>query len=510
MTGSDDVSQNDDVTGPTFRDVTCRDDLKALSRYAGIPEKELVVIARDPFATGTDAHWEKARWVAAIVEKYKVDIRAKHARGLHYVILSHGESKPDGSPYEGTGSSDEELLTKSIGYARELGLLPWDAFEDRKSTVYADTYYLRDYFGPDATVTVPAGYVPTVDPFDAYAKPWDVTFSRPSELGAQPVLVEVLTEKAGIAPQLATVTNRYGCRLVVTEGFSSKARAAAIVRSAIADGRPRVVLSFHDADSSGESMPNATARHLEFLVRTLRKSGEDVPPIYFKPVALTLAQLAGIEERIGRSIPLAPDVGRAEGRVELDALPEFAPGWLEDELDRHLRALYAEVDFSALEDAEAGVELELADEFVEVQGRMSQIVDQARAVLDTPEARELRAKLVRLAAEMSDATDEATEIAEGFVADLPDPDIAEIDFGAIDWLLDTDRDYLEQLEAYRRFEPEHRRRAPIGDVVERRCAGCDGPMTHRRSNASFCSDECKYERLKRDRRMLRATRRGAA
>lgn len=490
------------MTDQLFRDVTCRDDVQALSRFAGIAERDLVALADDPFLTGTETDWEKAQWVAEIVERYGVDVHEKHGRGLHYIVLSHDELRPDGKQYVGT-EADERLLTDAVGYARELGLLPWDAFPDRKGTVYADDDYRRSYVEPEATVTLPQAYVPTL--YLPRVTPWSVSFSRPSALGSQPVLIDVLTEKAGIAPQLATITRRYGCRLLVTEGFSGKARAAMIVKETIEEGRPRIVLSFSDADSSGESMPNATARHLEWLARTV----EDVPPIYFKPVALTLAQLAGIEERIGRKIPLAPDVGRSEGRVELDALPEYAPGWLEEQLETQLWALFARVDFSPLDDAEARVTDELADEFAEVQSRMNEIAAQARAILETPEARELRVKLERLAAAMRETETEATEIADNYDDDLPDPDVSEIDFGAIDWLLDPDRDYVEQLDAYRRHEPVHRRRPPLGEITERRCAYvyCGGPMTHRKAIAKFCCDEHKSEQLKLDRRTRRSARR---
>jgi hypothetical protein len=222
---------------------------------------------------------------------------------------------------------------------------------------------------------------------------------------------------------------------------------------------------------------------------------------------LTLAQVSAIEERIGRTIPLAPDVQREEGRVELDALPEFAPGWLEEQLDATLRALFAEVDFSPLNEAEAEVEEMLGERFADVQYRMSEVVEEANAILDTPEARELRAKLRQLAAELSELEAEAAEIADGddYGAFLPEPE-AEVDFGAVDWLLDPDRDYLEQLEAYRRHEPEHRRRPPLGELRERRCPICDREIPHRKKIAIYDTDECKEEARRRRRR---AARRGS-
>jgi hypothetical protein len=100
----------------------------------------------------------------------------------------------------------------------------------------------------------------------------------------------------------------------VPRGFSAKTLAYDILDRAIEDGRPRVVFMFSDADASGESMPNATARHLESAVRQAENAGEDVPTIYLDPIALDLEQVAEIEAEIGRKIPTAPDVARDEER----------------------------------------------------------------------------------------------------------------------------------------------------------------------------------------------------
>ena len=110
------------------------------------------------------------------------------------------------------------------------------------------------------------------------------------------------------------------------------------------DPRPLVVFLITDADSSGEQMAVVTGRHLEFLSKRY-----DLPPIYLDRIALTLAQVTEIEKEIGREIPLAPDVAREIGRVELNALPVFAPGWLGRQVKKALESVTVEIEAPEVE-----------------------------------------------------------------------------------------------------------------------------------------------------------------
>ena len=137
--------------------VTGRDDLLALSDECGVPLKDLLALdpSNDPFNTGTEADWEKARWIAAAA----ANLIGKHARGVHYAFLARQTIKPDGTVYTGT-DADQTLLHEAVCAARELGLLPRDAFPDRKSTLIADGTYQRLYEPPTAEVSAPCGELP--------------------------------------------------------------------------------------------------------------------------------------------------------------------------------------------------------------------------------------------------------------------------------------------------------------------------------------------------------------
>lgn len=467
--------------------VSCRDDLVALQHDTGARLEDLVVLSGDPFLTGTPADWRKANWLVEQVHAF--NLLGQHQRGLHYGLVSNNGKLPDGRIYTGT-KKDVRFLNEAVTAARELGLIARDAFPDRKSKLIEDATGLRDPEWAEVHVSPPDAAIPSLA-YEAASWPEGLTLSRPASLQVQPLVVEIITEKDGIVPQLRPAAHRHGCRLTVTTGFTGKSLAAEILGRAIRDDRPRVILSFHDADAAGESMPIATGRHLEFLIRQAEAEGEELPAIYLDAVALTLEQVEAIEHSTGRKIPLSPDVAREQGRVELDALPHFAPGWIEAELERRLSALRCHVDFTPLDDAEEEAEEGIDGAFADVRMRLDRLTEKANALLQIPAAQALQEQLDELNAELVTVRREAREIADTLVIDVPDPDVDEPDFDRIDWLFASPRDYIEQLNAYRRREPIHRRRPHINLTERDPCPTCGSDLRGRKSGARFCSDLCR-------------------
>lgn len=477
---------------PDICDVAGRDDLEALRDETGVSLPELVALdaKADPFLRGTAADWTKALWLRGVVEELEISLDL-HQRGVHYALVSHGVVMPTGKVYGSDPSRegmhrDGEYLGDAINAARDLGVFPADAFPDRKHHTLANATELRSYYEPLVqTIFGPSGSVRFEA--DAFACAWELEAApRPSRLALQPVTVEILTEKDGIAPQLLPLAREYGCRLTHTVGFSGRGLAHSIFERARADGRPVVVLMFHDADSAGESMPIATARHLEFLA----SRNPEAPRVFLDSVGITLEQVQRIEQETGRKIPLAPDRGRDEGRVELDALPFFAPGWIEGELRRRLEELTAAVDYTPLQEAEERIRQDLDGPLAQALERMEEIASRARQLLHAPELETLRAALAQLEGEMREAQEDAEAIVDEYDADVPEPNVGDAPLDAIDWLLDTEREYLDQLNAYRAREPIHRRRPPL-TLTRRTCAVCGGDMTGKKAGARYCGEECR-------------------
>lgn len=219
-----------------------------------------------------------------------------------------------------------------------------------------------------------------------------------------------------------------------------------------------------DADFSGEHMSVATGRHLEFLSRRY-----DLPPIYLARIALTLTQVTEIEAEIGRPIPRSPDsykdgrLKRDIGRVELNALPIFAPGWLRRQVRLALRSVTVEI-----EEPDAGVPEELQE-----------TLDKGERIAQHLYGRV--APRLRLVERIVDAALDEWE------PDDPEVEVPEVDLDR-DWILDTERDYLTQLDAYRRHGQAHRDTEPLV-LTERLCGcGCGESLAHMAVQARYLSD----------------------
>lgn len=419
-----------------------RELLKRLSRATGKKIEDLVALSRevDPFNTGTPADLRLAEWFAALVNEH--GLVGKHLRDINYALLSLGADY---------SADDWNRLMEGSRKARTLGLFsPW-AFPDRRSRLF-----LTDgRSGDEPLARLPEVHVP--------AEPWAEEGEWVLEpLTLQPLRIVVFVEKAGdFLSEVLGPCREYGAGLRNTVGLSARTTAGELVRDAIEDGRPTVVLWVADADSTGEGMPLAMARHIEHIV-----SQHSVPPIYLDRIALTLAQVMEIEAEYGVAVPLAPDVRREEGRVEINALPFYASGWLEEQTRQALEELTVEV--------EVDTSLEVPD----LDQRLQELHDEASELYEPISQR------------MQEIREEIEELIEQVDApEFVQPEVEAPDLHR-DWILDPKRGYLEQLNAYRRHAPAHLDRTPI-TLSERTCQSCGGSMRQRAVQARFCSDACR-------------------
>ena len=82
--------------------------------------------------------------------------------------------------------------------------------------------------------------------------------------------------------------------------------------------------------------------------------------------------------------------------------------------------------------------------------------------------------------------------------DVSDVEVPEIDLDR-DWILDTGRDYLTQLNAYRRHGPAHRDTEPLV-LSERVCGcGCGESLAHMAVQARYLNDAHRHEASRRGR-----------
>ena len=203
-------------------------------------------------------------------------------------------------------------LAYVLGRARRGGYLPFDAFRD-------DGVTARD----------PGG-------FSGMAQFWTAVHTaaesyRRDRMCAQPQVVEVWVEAAGMVPQAVRVAHEYGAAVYSSGGFNSLTAlhdaAQRIRRRYIRHEQDTVVLQIGDHDPSGESIFASAALDVETLVRDIEWS-RTPPGLCVDLPGLEFARVAVTEEQIQRyQLPTAPPKKSDKrgdwtgGTVQAEALP---------------------------------------------------------------------------------------------------------------------------------------------------------------------------------------------
>jgi len=303
--------------------------LKELQNRLGVTKREdLLVLSTntDPFAMGTKTHYERARWFADVFEKFGHP--GLHVRGVHYNIVGNPLLFWDGTPYENHKDSWKRLVEASR-YARILGLVDPDIFEDKRNVMYE---HAESYEPQHKEVNFEPGT------FSAQAS---ISFELPSvytsrlyaENAYQPVHVEIWSEKSRTDRVALPIARQYGVNYRRGTGYLSITYARDFVDKLVECGKPGVILYLSDFDPAGDNMPRSAARHIEYkIAEQLRLNGTYNIHARVVPVALTQQQVADLQlppvmlkEKTMKSFVerLGVDVG-----AEIDALEARHPGKL--------------------------------------------------------------------------------------------------------------------------------------------------------------------------------------
>ena len=329
---------------------------------------------------------------------------------------------------------------------------------------------------------------------------------------AQPYHVELWCEKTTINDILLSLNEQYsGLNIITGEGELSLTACVQVVDRAIASGRPVRILYISDFDPGGQSMPLTVARKIEHLIY---RRDLDLD-IQVRVVALTREQV--IEYEIP-PIPLKETERRAEKfherhgglAAELDALEALHPGELRRILAEEVER-YCDPDLVAATEAAAQ---ELASELEDIT---ESVHEEHREQLD-----ELETEWDEISSEIEAWKERAQDVWDAIDINLreaapslsgqewPEPREPDEDD---DPLFDSKRNYVEQMDRYKRFQgklttrrtdgtayvaPSRRRarataaaaRAPIA------CAVCGEDFTPKRSDGRYCSRPC-YEASRR-------------
>jgi hypothetical protein len=426
--------------------------LKALAEQLGRPSSTLMALAaaNDPFAIGP-ARREAAAWFAAVWRRLKLR-NGVHVRRVHYQIISQKRALrlPDGKPYENTMGCWAALCAASRD-ARYLDLVPADHFVDRRN---GEPIQCLSGFSTDASLVVISGGQPRIDMASHPGMPSTPKLFLHPPAFEQPHHIELWCEKTTVNDVLVGLAERYGLNVVTGAGELSLTACIKLIERAEESERPVRILYISDFDPAGQSMPVAVARKIE---HRLRLKGLDLD-IQVRPVALTLDQCreyrlprtpikdterrkAGFEERHG------------EGATELDALEALHPGTLRRILQAEIERYHDATLDRRVQEATWRIESEIAE-------INKHIHEQHRA-----EVEELEAEWEAINAEHQRQLEQWRERAEPVwqvmaeECEFEAPDIDEIEWPEPedadedqDPLFNSTRDYVEQIDKYKRHQ----------------------------------------------------------
>jgi hypothetical protein len=416
-----------------------------------IPDLLVLTPDKDPFYAGSEASMAAAEWFAGLFERFGG--WGSHLRRMHYAVLSGGDvARPDGRPYRNE-KKHWEYLQLGSRQARYLGKVDPEDLVDKRNPephIYQSPYYDSE---PSFTHEVHTNGLDRFHPSLSAEPFFAPLLGTRTEIegyeyanALQAYHVEVWAEKSTMNDVLIPLCRRLGVNFVSGAGYQSVTTMVKLLRSRVAVlEKPLRVLYVSDYDAAGRNMPKQMARHMEFWSE---RYGTDYD-IRVEPIVMTAEQSA--------DYPPAPD----SGAVELDAMEVIHPG----RLARIVQAAVAqfrdfglpekvrEAEQQAGEVLQEAVDAALSEEragIEEIKAEAEQIYSRYRPRAEEL-AVELNAELAPLDERLQALQQAAREKMEALEADLPE--IPEGDPGDPedeDWLFDSRREYLEQLDYYKR------------------------------------------------------------
>jgi len=420
-------------------------DISVLARAAGVSQADLLALApqNDPFALHQKARRRKAEWFAEIFERFGFEAGI-HIRRVHYRVISQDNPilRPDnGLAYENT-TCCWALMVNASRDARYLGLVPGDAFIDRRNPAPIQFFASEPPLGARVRdmglyVAELAGDFPDLP---------DFAFD-----GGQPgpeVLVEIWCEKSTMNDVLEPLARRYGCNLITGLGEMSETSTRLLIDRARAADRPTHVIYISDFDPGGRSMPVAVARKIEYALLQIDHPHE----ITLDPLALTETQC--LDYRLPRT-PIKATERRAAkfearfgaGATELDALEALHPNAL-------AKMVTAEIERFIDPDHRRAYDQAVAEH----RARLSWITQEVQD-MHADEVDGLRGDYADLVEKLEAWRSRSETVFELISDDLADTEIPDFEPPSPrppdpppDPLFSSSRPYLEQIAAYRAWQ----------------------------------------------------------
>jgi intein/homing endonuclease len=261
-------------------------------------------------------------------------------------------------------------------------------------------------------------------------------------------------EKSTMNDVLEPLCKHYEANLQTGLGELSITATLALVSRLERMGKPARIFYVSDFDPAGQSMPVAVSRKIEYFVRTLVLEVD----VRVFPVVLTLDQVqyyrlprTPIKETERRRGGFEGRYG--EGAVELDALEALYPGQLQAILSQYIECYYDTTLEERTQQVRAVLEGDLGLVWQQVIDRYADDITALRSAYEHLQA-EFSGRMVDYSEQMQRLWQAIREELSLSVPHLdayalPQPvEASEIGDG----LYNSERDYLEQIEAYKEFQ----------------------------------------------------------
>jgi hypothetical protein len=470
--------------------------------------------ANDPFYTGTPSDNSRGRWFKEQWDRLGfidgVHLRRVHyalqASGevelpsrVGWTNLETGKKE-----YTDVYVNNEACWRFLVGAskaARYLGLVDAAAFVDRRNPdaiIYnpvpdPESYDFRD---PTPRAKIAAGWKVKSDPTEDWWEDDDERFALPDlpELDNLPDqlpqhprldadgyigtpqkhLLYIFAEKSTMDDVLKPLCEQYRVNYVRGLGEMSITSVIDYLSQVSRHGRPSRILYISDYDPAGIGMPISVARKIEFYLSLLEDEGHDIA---LKPIVLTQEQIdqynlpsAPVKESDKRKKNFESSHGLA---TELDALEALHPGELRNIVEaeilkyydphydnalwgarRRLQSILDQQTQSVIDEYNKdGVLTELDEDYEDIYDRWQDIRQDFDLLVEDfqGEIEDFRLELESLSKRTSEAHEEIREEMRAVDAKapaVPTPTLPDEDDDEL--LFNSTRDYLEQLENYKR------------------------------------------------------------
>lgn len=464
---------------------------KKLGNGGGVNgQDELLAMSHDhdPFNLGREEHLRMANWFMDIWHKFNLQ-PGVHLRAIHYKVVSQVDpKKANGKPYKNV-EPDWVYLNDASRYARALGYIGYEDLKDQRNPEPQLFHSTRTLFANDKPELSYYTGEKLINGFPILElETFSTDISSPTVRGynyydaLQPYHIEIWCEKSTMEDIIVPICQEHHIDYWAGIGFAGLNNIKRLLKRANDLGKPTIIFYISDLDAQGVSMPVQVSRWIEFCK-------DSVPDIDFKlvPLCLTLEQVTRWDlptmpvevkskKKNKTKKPKKPTKFEklyGDRKIELDALEAKFPGKLREII---LAAIlpYQDLTLKAkLEDsgrtAQNIVNEEWNERTKEVRAELEVLEKEVNPIIEEYQAKfnELRDELTIKLTDYNDKLHSKLFILQGVAESLDD----EIDLPEIskpeckppqrDWLYDSSRSWVDQLQAYKRTHS--------GETIE----GCD-------------------------------------